>query len=227
MRYPEHIVYAPAHRRFRNKARWGIVGAFVAGTLAVGGVTLAGAGGASTTDTQNLVDFHTGAPLTGESHLTRTADSVLVVVEAEGLVPGDVHTLWWVVFNNPDGCSAPCGEDDIFLPNGDLNVPGVMAAEIGIGNASGNIAKADGTIELGGHLAQGDTEAGNGHQILFAAGLAGDSLLTAAPADAEVHVIVQSHGKARGGPELLEQLSYVDANCTPDCADLQAAIHTP
>ena len=227
MRYPEHCSNAPTHRRPPHRARWGLVGAFVAGTLAVGGVTLAGAGGASTTDTQNLIDFDTGAPLAGESHLTRTADSVVVVAEAEGLVPGDAHTLWWVVFNNPSACSGPCGEDDIFLPNGDLNVAGVMAAGIGIGNASGNIAKADGTIELGGQLAQGDTEASNGHQILFPAGLAGNSLLTAVPADAEVHVVLQSHGKARGGPKLLEQLSYVDANCTTDCLDLQAAIHTP
>lgn len=227
MRHPDDYSAARTHRRTPHRTRWGIVGAFVAGTLAVGGVTLAGAGGASTTDTQNLIEFDTGAPLAGESHLTRTVDSVSVVVEAEGLVPGDAHTLWWVVFNDPSGCSAPCGEDDIFFPNGELNVAGVMAAGIGIGNASGNIAKADGTIELGGNLAQGDTVASNGHQILFPAGLAGDSILTAVPADAEVHVVLQSHGQARGGPKLLEQLSYVDANCTPDCVDLQAAIHTP
>jgi hypothetical protein len=40
-------------------------------------------------------------------------------------------------------------------------------------------------------------------------------------------VILQSHGAALSGTALLEQLSMVDANCNPTCADLQAAVHTP
>ena len=211
-------------RRSSTKHRWGIIGAFLVGTLAVGGVSLAAAGAPSTTDTQGMFDFGDGSSVPGESHLTRTDDAVFVLVEGEGLVAGDAHTLWFVVFNNPGDCSGTCGEDDIFNEDGSLNVEGVKAAEIGIGNASGNIARADGTIELGGHLVQNGGDAG--HQILFPAALDGDSLLTADGDDAEVHVILQSHGNARGGEKLLEQLSMVDANCTPTCADLQAAVHT-
>ena len=111
------------------------------------------------------------------------------------------------------------------MENGKLNEAGVQAAKIGIGNASGNIARADGTIELGGHLVKNGGDAG--HQILFPAGLEGDSLLTVKATKAEVHVILQSHGAALSGTELLEQLSMVDANCNLTCADLQAAVHTP
>lgn len=215
-------------KRWSTRHRLSVVGAFLAGTLAVGGITFADSGSVSSnTDTQSMFDFADGSSVPGHSNLTRTenGEDVFVLVEAEGLVPGDAHTLWFVVFNQPQNCSDTCGEDDIFLESGELNAAGVQAAEIGIGNATGNIAKADGTIELGGHLEREGGDAG--HQILFPAGLDGDSLLTVDGNDAEVHVILQSHGNARGGKKLLEQLSMVDANCTPTCADLQAAIHLP
>jgi hypothetical protein len=71
---------------------------------------------------------------------------VTVTVEAAGLTPGDAHTLWWVVFNNPSACSDPCGEE-----------------------------------------------------ILFPAGLTGQALLTVSGHEAEVHLVIRSHGHARGG----------------------------
>jgi hypothetical protein len=212
-------------RRMSTRHRLSIIGAFLVGTLAVGGISLAGAGTASTTDTQGMMNFADGSAVDGESHLTRTDNDVFVLVEGEGLVAGDAHTLWFIVFNQPANCSDECGENDIFNEDGTLYEESVEAAEIGIGNATGNIARADGTIELGGHLVTNGGPAG--HQILFPAGLVGDSLLTVGGDDAEVHVILQSHGNARGGKKLLEQLSMVDANCTPTCADLQAAVHTP
>jgi hypothetical protein len=181
------------------------------------------------TDTQSVNWFSDGSPSGGWSHLTRTGGMIVVTVEAAQLVSGDAHTLWWIVFNTPSGCSAPgCGENDIFLPTGDLNVDGVLAAGIAIGNATGNIAKADGTLEFGGRLVRGGGAAG--HQVLFTpadfGGDGGGSVLYAgAEDDAEVHLILQSHGEARGGPKLLEQLSYVDSNCTPTCEDRQFTVH--
>ena len=64
------------------------------------------------------------------------------------------------------------------------------------------------------------------HQVLFGEGF-GAYLLTASPHDAEVHLIVQTHGQARGGPKLLEQLAYVERNCTPFCTDIQFTVHIP
>lgn len=183
------------------------------------------------TDTQDVYWFADGTPAGGKSHLTRTDTMILITLEAAELVAGDAHTLWWIVFNNPGACSAPgCGEDDIFdLVNGGLNGDGVLTAEIAVGNASGNVAKSDGTLEFGARMMSGGDNAG--HQVLFTpALLMGDPagpLLTADPHDAEVHVIVQTHGQSLGGKKLQEQLSMVEANCTPACADIQFSVHLP
>jgi len=186
----------------------------------------------STTDRQAVFTFTSDPQETGGySNLTRTDGMILIALEAAGLTPGNVHTLWWIVFNNPEACSEDCGENDIFdLANefggacDGLNCDGVVAAGIAIGNATGNVAKSDGTLEFGARMPMGSNA--DGHQVLFGAGF-GPIMLTSSPHDAEVHVIVQSHGQARGNKQLMQQLSLVDSNCTPRCADLQATIHKP
>jgi len=179
----------------------------------------------STTDVQSTYWFADESDAGGKSILTRTDAMVVATVEAANLVPGDVHTLWFVVFNEPGKCSDDvCGEDDIFTPDGDLNEEGIVAAQIAIGNASGNVAKPNGTAEFGAVLRQGVND---DHQVLFPAGFDGASLLTADPDDAEVHLIVQTHGQTRGGPQLAMQLAYVEAACTPLCGDIQFSVHTP
>jgi hypothetical protein len=184
---------------------------------------------ASTTDTEAVYWFSPPFDEAGGlSHLTRTDGMILITLEAANLVPGDVHTLWVIVFNKPDGCSAPgCGEDDIFAPDGNLNMDGLAAAQIAIGNGSGNVAKSDGTLEFGARLPR-DMPIGN-HQIRFGAGpiFGGGYLLTAEPKNAEVHLIIQSHGQARGGPKLLETLNLEGSNCTPFCSDVQFSVHLP
>ena len=170
------------------------------------------------TDTQSVLRFADGMDTGGLSHLTRTGDTILVTIEVEGLVPGDAVTLWWVVFNNPAGCTAPfCGTDD------DFTEEGIMNAQIGVGNASGNVVKSNGTMELGGALRKMEN---HDHQILFGAAF-GAYLLTVDPDDAEVHMVLQNHGQGRGGEKLREQLTYFEANCTPSCEDVQFAVHSP
>lgn len=204
----------------------------VLGILTIALVMVAGVAVAAThqqpsiTDSQNVLRFADGSDTGGDSNLTRTDDMVLLSVEATDLVPGNVYTVWWVVFNNPGACSVPCGEDDIFQPDGNMNVEGVMAAQVGVGSATGNVAKSDGTAEFGGVLVQNDGDA-SGHQILFPAGLAGDSILTASGNVAEVHIVIQSHGQARGGPQLAKQLSAFETACTPFCEDIQFSVHLP
>lgn len=68
---------------------------------------------------------------------------------------------------------------------------------------------------------------GTAHQILFPAGLDETTLLTISGNDAEVHLVVQSHGKARGGKTLLDQLTFVETGCTSTCEDIQFAVHKP
>ena len=170
------------------------------------------------TSTTDVLWFADASPTGGQSHLTRLDDTILVAVEVAGLVPGDAVTMWWVVFNNPAGCTPPfCGTDDDFTEEGIIN------AQIAVGNATGNVVKSNGTLELGGALRKMEND---DHQILFGAGF-GVYLLTVDPDDAEVHLVVQNHGQGRGGKKLREQLTFFEANCTPSCQDVQFAVHPP
>ena len=199
-----------------------VIAVFLLGSGVAIGVPMA-----STTDTQPVLRFSDGGDTGGLSHLTRFDDRLLLVIEGAEVEPNHVYTIWWIVFNNPAGCSHPCGEDDIFNADGSLNVDGVIAAEIGIGNATGNVAKANGTIEFGAELTQ-DTN--DDHQVLFPAALGTGgqtSVLSEDPDGVEMHGIVQTHGQGRGGPQLLKQLSEVFFGCTPGCADIQFAVHLP
>ena len=211
----------------RMKKRLAILGAVFLAIMMVASVAVAGGHlQPSKTDVQDTYWFADGADADGKSILTRTDTMITSTVEAVNLTPGNAYTVWFVVFNNPAACSEECGEDDIFAGDG-LNVEGVMAAQIGVGNATANIAKADGTAEFGAVLRPGPY-ADTGHQLLFPAGLDGDALLLDGNSmGAEVHIIVQDHGQARGGPQLLNQLTYVETGCTPYCEDIQFSVHQP
>lgn len=155
--------------------------------------------------------------------MTRLDDTVLVTVEATGLNPGDAMTLWWIVFNNPAGCTdGVCGDDEFDDPTfGKL-----AAAGAAVGNATGNVVKSDGSLEFGATLHQGENDPE--HQVIFNAYFEDDgSLLVVEPSAAEIHLVLQSHGQGRGGKKLREQLGYLESNCTPACADLQFAVHPP
>ena len=159
--------------------------------------------------------------LSGKSILTRYNNMVLVSIEAAGLEPGDAVTLWWVVWNNPQGCSdGICGDDEFNPGNEGL----LVAAEAAVGNASGNVVKSNGTMEFGGVLRKNTMD---DHQVVFGAGFSSPYLLTVDPQDAEVHMVLQNHGQGRGGKKLREQLTYFEANCTPDCEDVQFSVHLP
>lgn len=166
--------------------------------------------------------FSDFSPTGTSSYMTRLDDMVLVTLEATGLNPGDAVTLWWVVFNNPAGCTPPmCGDDEFDDPTGQK----LIDAEVAVANATGNVVKSDGTLEFGATLDQGANDPE--HQVVFNAAFDGAAVLTAEPANAEIHLVVQSHGQGRGGKKLREQLAYLEANCTPACADVQFAVHAP
>ena len=209
------------------RKKLGILGAAFLAIMMVASVAVAaGHLQPSVTDVQGTYWFADATPAEGKSILTRTDTMITSTVEAANLTAGNAYTIWFVVFNNPEGCSDECGEDDIFTGD-ELNVEGVMNAQIGVGNATANIGKADGTAEFGAVLRSGDYAA-TGHQLLFPAGLDGNELLLDGNTmGAEVHIIVQDHGQARGGPQLLNQLTYVETGCTPYCEDIQFSVHRP
>lgn len=165
----------------------------------------------------------------GSSTLVRTDRGVSAALATTGLTPGHVVTLWWVVFNDPDGCQAGipglsrCGPDDVHAGRGGPSP----------NHAAGRIVDEDGTAGFGAHLRVGDTSRA----------LAGPGLV--APRGAEVILIVKTHGPKIPGL-VADQLRTFAGGCadqsdappgtppellgTPgpnDCAEILLSVHTP
>lgn len=183
-------------------------------------LALAVPAGAGAREKSTLLEFEADEATRGFTSLKRNADSVDVSVHIRELTPGNAETLWAVVFNNPDGCSAPgCGEDDIFdndLTDGSpLNLAQVAAAQISVfWSGFGGVANGQG--DLNGNITiDVDTFPGTDPgQVLFGPGLV-DS-------QAEIHFVVQDHGASTGNP--LQTTTFM-GDCNPDCVDIQFSIH--
>jgi hypothetical protein len=179
-----------------------------------GGPTTAAAAEASARSTVPMQAFGTGVELPGASSLTRTDAGISMTVQAEGLVPGHAHTIWFVAFNSPQDCIGGCQVDDVLANRG---TPAVRFA-------AGHVAGNSGRANFGGHLAVGNTggpPCAPGPSL----GSCGPGLLDAR--GAIIHLIVRTHGAAI--PELLsEQISSFNGGCPPNaCANLQFAEHLP
>ncbi len=169
----------------------------------------------------------------GWSTLQRTADGLLATFAANEIQPSYAVTLWWIVFNDPENCSAPgCSEDDIFAggdPTADLNAEGIAAADIVAGYAAGTVASPDGYVLLSAGLDADEI----GPEVIF-----GEGALLKDVAGAEIHLVVRSHGPAIEGLVDVQTTSY-GGGCetmlnppeVPDaegeCAELQFAMHLP
>ena len=123
-------------------------------------------------------------------------------------------TLWWVIFNTPDGClSSPCGAADFAND----------AADSCVLQATGAVTD-NADVTLVASLYKTDDTAG----IPCLVGNTTDGGLKD-PVNAEVHLVVQSHGSNLLESDLLEaQLTAFFGGCPPsDCADVQFAVHDP
>jgi hypothetical protein len=165
----------------------------------------------------------------GSSKLVRTDNGMSADLETTGLTPGHVVTLWWVVFNDPDGCQAgipgfsSCGRDDALAGRGGVSP----------NHAAGAIVDEDGTVGFGAHLRVGDDSRA----------LAGPGLV--APRGAEVILVLKTHGPKIPGL-VSDQLHTFAGGCadqsdappstppellgTPgpnDCAEIQVSVHSP
>jgi len=79
----------------------------------------------STSPVFRIADVLGGTPVpVGSSTLVGTGNGVSTTLDTTALAPGDVVTLWWVVFNDPDDCQAgipgvsKCGPVDAQLGRG-------------------------------------------------------------------------------------------------------------
>lgn len=190
--------------------------------LVLGAAPAGAAAEHSTRPVFDIPSLFSGSPeIVGSSTLVRTDSGMSATVGTTGLTPGDVVTLWWVVFNNPNACVAGlpgvsrCGPPD----------EGTAAAQPSILAATGRIVARSGTARYGASLRVGDT----------AGALFGPGLLDVH--GAEVILVLRSHGPKI--PALLsEMLHTFGAGCqeappgtgTPgpnDCAEVQVSVHTP
>jgi hypothetical protein len=161
-----------------------------------------------------------------EAVLTRMEHGIAMSMQVGGLRPGDVYTIWWIIFNLPEKCSDDdCGQDDVFLMNAEgdfildgfgrrqFNRPSIEDIHIANMWAAGSIVDEDGTVRFEGHLPIGDTIT----DVVFGSGLL-------YPMTAEIHLIARTHGPVQPGL-LDEQLLTAWGGCpnpndrTP-CADM-------
>lgn len=177
-----------------------------------------------------VLTFATGEEV-GSSKLVRTDNGVSFTLSTTGLEPGSVHTLWMVIFNEPENCTDPgCGTDDL------TNVD----ATPDLAYAAGTVIGGSGRATFSGHRNEGD----NGGSIMEEwLGLPEPGLETAR--GAEIHFVVHSHGPKIPGL-VNEMLHTFNAGCGPvfseafpevpeslgtygpnTCRDVQFAVHAP
>ncbi len=163
------------------------------------------------------------------AQLTRYSNGLTAAIGTNDLTEGEVYTLWWVFFNNPENCSdGACSEDDIFqIQDGELvvdetgnfalNFDGIESAGITIQHAAGGFA-ADDTFNTSASVGIGEAPGivvGNGLEDPFGA---------------EVHLVVRTHGEPVASA-YVDQLSTFGGGCDPimalPCQDVQFAVFAP
>lgn len=133
----------------------------------------------------------------GFATLKRGDDWVQVNIQTRGL-PAGAYTVWWVVFDTPDGCTNPCGENDLF--NSD--------AHVSVFFATGGVVHGNGAGSFRARYRFGDDLGEPGSQHIL-----GDGSLD--PSRAEVHNIIRYHGPASADPAtLFEQTHTLLGGCS-------------
>ncbi len=151
-----------------------------------------------------------GGAEVGEATITRNANGATARLHTTGLTPGNVYTMWWVVFDNPEECSdiptLGCDASDLANPLVNGGAKGVAAHMVG----------SSGRASFGARLNLGDVLDGGGAPTFNTF----DDLL-----GSEMHLVVRNHGPALPG-QLAEQFSEFNGGCPPNsCANVQASVH--
>lgn len=154
------------------------------------------------------------------STLVRSEDGLTMQVNTSDLDPGAAYTVWWVIFNYPENCSAPCNTDDIRDPA--LRAAGQTA----VGFAAGHVIGENGSGNFSsGSLMVGDTSGFGGGVDNTPPPPLGPGVLN--PLGAEVHLVVRTHGQPIAGL-VDEQIHSFSGGCSINvCVDRQFSIHMP
>lgn len=129
-----------------------------------------------------------------------------------------MHGYYRKPFNNPAACDNSCNAPD-------LGNPAVLGTVL---YAAGHVIGPNGKGNFAAHLAVGDTS-GDSFPVEFP----GDLVGLIAPLEAEIHLVVRSHGPPLPG-QVAEQIStFNGGGChdpgdpTDACEDQQFAVHLP
>lgn len=203
-----------------------------AGALLVVAAMPAMAGNAVEKSTSGVFWFADQSRAVGQSKLWRGDEGVRMLFKTSELGPREALTIWWVIFNEPENCTTPCGEDDIFIdgdPANGLNLAGIEAADILAGYATGKIGSSAGNANLNASLGEGEI----GPEVIF-----GEGALLKDVEKAEIHLVARSHGPAISGLEDVQTGSFAGGcevflnppavpTAEGECADIQFAVHQP
>lgn len=160
-------------------------------------------------------------------------------------------TLWWLFFNNPDGCVTnpgaveQCGEIDVF---GEAYIesvamgspdPGLISpnpeARLGVVYATGGVTNSEGRIRLvaSAYRSAADVPLTLGPNVVDPLGL-GRAFENV---DAEVHLVVRDHGRKVGGELITQVTNFLEPFCSDPlllffsgpniCQDVQFAVFGP
>ncbi|MEM9532604.1 MAG: hypothetical protein AAGA23_16930 [Pseudomonadota bacterium] len=160
--------------------------------------------------------FGTGDPADGATILVRDLvnRNVTAQIASSALEPNVAYSIWWVVFNYPEFCSAPyeCTGGDLEVNGGD---PDVKASVFWAG---GILADGSGTGTTFLNLQPGATT-----RELFAMsepyGLENVD-------EAELHLVLRSHGPSGVAGTLADQLRTANLACPEDgCSNRFFSIH--
>ncbi len=132
----------------------------------------------------------------GHATLKRGSDWIQVNIQTSGL-PAGAYTVWWVVFDTPDGCTHSCDDDDLFNPD----------AHVSVFWATGGVVPHSGNGSFHARYRNGDDPGEPGTQLIL-----GDGSVD--PARAEVHNIIKYHGPTSDDPQTLhEQTHTLQGSC--------------
>jgi hypothetical protein len=158
----------------------------------------------------------------GASMLWRTDTGIDWTFNTSGLEPMKAHTVWIVVFNNPEFCSDPCNDDDLPPYNEDADA----RVETSVLWGGGLLVGEDGVANFSGHLDNGTAPSQVGW---------GPGMISARKA--EIHLVVRHHGPLVVGGVGGQIATATGGDCpepSPSpisqsevCPDLQFAVHPP
>lgn len=160
----------------------------LATALAVVALVAVAAAPASAQQTKQNTDVVSYADLAdvGDARLFRTSNAVVAKAKATN-IPTGVYTMWWVVWNTPEGCATPfaCDVVDLFDPEGDTG--------LAIGYAGGAVVGPGGNLSIAVQLKEGKTLRGFPYTEHEALGLSLPETSLVDSDHAEVHLVLRSH----------------------------------